>query len=291
MKSMTGFGEGEARGSFGACAVQIQSVNSRYFKLIVNLPREIASLEPEVRSYLQKRVGRGQVTASALFTPAEGSLERVGIDRKACKELAAQLKKIGSWLGIKGELDLATLVHTGAIVRKEGVNFSRGPVWGLVRRGFEAACDDLEKSQAREGRIITRDFIRQWRRVDSLINRIDRARSHSSHRYEEKIRRKVRTILEGASYDESRLLAEVSIFADRVDITEEIVRIRSHLKQFRQLLSRTDEVGKKLDFTIQEILREVNTVANKANDALISRLAIEIKAEMEKIREQLQNVQ
>ena len=101
----------------------------------------------------------------------------------------------------------------------------------------------------------------------------------------------MRTILEGAHYDEIRMLAEVSIFADRVDITEEIVRARSHLKQFRQMLYSHSEVGKKLDFTVQEILREVNTASNKANDAFISRLVIEIKAEMEKIREQLQNVQ
>jgi len=291
MKSMTGFGEGEARGAFGHCTVQIQSVNSRYFKLIVNLPREIAALEPEVRRYLQKRAGRGQVTASVLFTLAEGGLERVVVDRKACKELAAQLKNVGSWLGLGGELDLATLVRTGAIVKNELVNLSKGPVWGLVRKGLEAACDDLEKNQAREGRMITRDFITRWRRVESLVGRIDRVRTQSSHRYEEKIRKKVRTILEGARYDESRLLAEVSIFADRVDITEEIVRLRSHLKHFRRLLSAGGEAGKKLDFTIQEILREVNTAASKANDALISRLAIEIKAEMEKIREQLQNVQ
>jgi uncharacterized protein (TIGR00255 family) len=291
MKSMTGFGEGEAGGAYGHCTVQIQSVNSRYFKLTVNLPREIASLEPAVRRYLQGRVGRGQVTAYVLFTPAEGGLERVAIDRKACKELAGQLKKVGSWLGLEGGLDLATLVRTGAIVKSEMANFSKGPVWGLVRKGFEAACDDLEKNQAMEGRMITRDFIARWRRVESFLGRIDGARPQSSRRYEEKIRKKVRTILEGAHYDEGRLLAEVSIFADRVDITEEIVRLRSHLKHFRRLLSAGGEVGKKLDFTIQEILREVNTAANKANDALISRLAIEIKAEIEKIREQLQNVQ
>ncbi len=291
MKSMTGFGEGEARGTYGHCAVQLQSVNGRYFKLTVNLPREIAPLEPAVRRYLQRRVGRGQVTAFVLFTPAEGGLERVGIDRKACKELAVQLKKVGSWLRLEGELDLATLVRTGAIVRSEMVSFSKRPVWGLVKKGFEAACDDLERSQAREGRMIARDFITRWRKVESLVGRIDRLRTRSVRRYEEKIRRKVRTILEGAHYDEGRLLAEVSIFADRVDITEEIVRLRSHLKHFRKLFSDGGEAGRKLDFTIQEILREVNTAAGKANDALISRLAIEIKAEMEKIREQLQNVQ
>ncbi len=291
MKSMTGFGEGEAESEYGHCTVQIQSVNGKYFKLNLNLPREVASLEPAIRRYLQGRLGRGQVSAYLVFTPAEGGMQRVAIDRQACKDLAAQLKKVGSWLGLQGGVDLATLVRTGAIVKNETVNFPKVPVWGLVRKGFEAACDNLAKNQAREGRMITRDSIARWRKVESLIERIDRARSQSSRRYEEKIRKKVRTILEGAHYDESRMLAEVSIFADRVDITEEIVRARSHLKQFRQMLSSHSEVGKKLDFTVQEILREVNTASNKANDAFISRLVIEIKAEMEKIREQLQNVQ
>ena len=291
MKSMTGFGEGEAESEYGHCTVQIQSVNGKYFKLNLNLPREVASLEPAIRRYLQGRLGRGQVSAYLVFTPAEGGMQRVAIDRQACKDLAAQLKKVGSCLGLQGGVDLATLVRTGAIVKNETVNFPKVPVWGLVRKGFEAACDNLAKNQAREGRMITRDSIARWRKVESLIERIDRARSQSSRRYEEKIRKKVRTILEGAHYDESRMLAEVSIFADRVDITEEIVRARSHLKQFRQMLSSHSEVGKKLDFTVQEILREVNTASNKANDAFISRLVIEIKAEMEKIREQLQNVQ
>lgn len=291
MKSMTGFGEGEAESSYGHCTAQIQSVNGKYFKLNLNLPREVASFEPAIRRYLQGRLGRGQVSAYLVFRPAEGGMERVTIDRQACKELAAQLRKVGSWLGLQGGLDLATLVRTGAIVKSEMVNFAKVSVWGLVRKGFEAACDNLEKNQAREGRMITRDFIARWRKVESLIGRIDRARAKSSRRYEEKIRKKVRTILDGAHYDENRLLAEVSIFADRVDITEEIVRAKSHLKQFRRLISSHDEVGKKLDFTVQEILREVNTTSNKANDAFISRLVIEIKAEMEKIREQLQNVQ
>lgn len=291
MKSMTGFGEGEAESLYGHCAVQIQSVNGKYFKLGLNLPREIASFEPAIRRYIQGRLGRGQVSAYVGFTPPEGGMQRVTIDRQACKELAEQLKKVGVWLGLQGGVDLATLVRTGAIVKSEAVSFPKAPVWGLVRRAFEAACDNLEKNQAREGRMIMRDFIGRWRKVESLIERIDRARLQSARRYEEKIRKKVRTILEGVNYDENRMLAEVGIFADRVDITEEIVRVKSHLKQFRRLLSSQSEVGKKLDFTVQEILREVNTSSNKVNDAFISRLAIEIKAEMEKIREQLQNVQ
>jgi uncharacterized protein (TIGR00255 family) len=171
------------------------------------------------------------------------------------------------------------------------VNLARRPVWGLVRRALAVACDDLARSQGREGSRLAGDFVRRWRRVDSLIARIDALRAHSARRYEEKIRRKVRTVLEGASYDEARLLAEVSLYADKVDITEEIVRLRSHMKSFRALLAASGEVGKKLDFTMQEIQREVNTSANKANDARISTLAIKIKAELEKIREQLQNIQ
>jgi uncharacterized protein (TIGR00255 family) len=291
MKSMTGYGEGEAKGAFGRCSVQIQSVNGRYFKLTANIPREIAPLEPRIRGFLQERTGRGQVTAYLVFTPPEGSMERVVIDRRACKELAAQFRKISSWLRLEGGLDLRTLVNTGAIVRTEMVSLSRKPVWGLVRRALAAACEDFAKSQEREGLALANDFVRRWRKVDSLIAKIDLLRAGSARRYEEKIRGKVRTVLEGASYDEGRLLAEVSIYADRVDITEEIVRLRSHMKGFRRLLSAAGEIGKKLDFTMQEIQREVNTSANKANDARISGLAIEIKAEMEKIREQLQNVQ
>jgi len=291
MKSMTGFGDGEAHGASGRCTVQIQSVNSKYFKLNVNLEREIAFLEPKIRSYLQTRIGRGQVTAYVIFTPQEGGRERVVIDRSVCRDLAAQFRKIRSWLKLNGGLDLETLVNTGAVVRREAVAVSRRPIWMLIRNGLAAACSDLKESQAREGRAITRDFLKQWRRVDALLNKIDVRRSKSVRRYEERIRRKVRTMLEGAKYDESRLLAEVSIFADRVDITEEIVRLRSHLQHFRQLIAAGGEVGKKLDFIIQEIMREVNTSSNKANDASISRLAIEIKSEVEKIREQLQNVQ
>jgi len=291
MKSMTGFGEGEAKGRIGRSTVQIQSLNGKYFKLGVNAPREIAFLEPMIRGYLQKRAGRGQITAYIAFTPPDGSLERAVIDRRACRDLATQFNKIGAWLGLEGRPDFLTLVNTGAIVRKETVTISRGPVWTLVRKGLAAACGDLARSQEREGRAIARDFLGRWRRIGSLVAAIDRLRPHSTRRYENKIRSKVRTLLEGARYDESRLMAEVSLYADRVDITEEIVRLRSHLTHLRHLISSPGEVGKKLDFLTQEIMREVNTAANKANDARISRLAIEVKAELEKIREQLQNVQ
>jgi len=291
MKSMTGFGEGEESGPNGTCSVQIQSVNAKYFKLVVNLQREIAALEPRIRSYLQRKIGRGQVSVSVSYVPAEGGLERVTIDRRSCADIAEQLRKVSSWLGLKGELDLMTLVATGAVLRKETVGLSRRAVWALLKKALADACESLAVSQEREGRAITRDFIARWRRVDSLIGKIDRMRVRSARRYEEKIRKRVRTVLKGAHYDESRLLAEVSIFAERVDVSEEIVRLRSHMRHFRHLMLSEEEVGKKLDFLAQEIMREVNTCSNKANDAGISRLAIDIKAEMEKIREQVQNVQ
>lgn len=288
---MTGYGEGEAKGPCGRCIVQIQSVNGRYFKLSSSIPREIAPLEPKIRGYLQERTGRGQVTASIAFTPPGGGSERVVIDRRACRDLVSQLRKVAAWLRIDGGVDLRTLVGTGAIIKTEAVGLARKPVWGLIRRALAAACDDLAKGQAREGRVLANDFIKRWRRVDSLIAKIDALRAGSARRYEKRIRRKVRTVLEGASYDEARLLAEVSIYTDRIDITEEILRMRSHMHGFRRLLAAGGEIGKKLDFTMQEIQREVNTASNKANDARISAIAIEIKAEMEKIREQLQNVQ
>jgi len=291
MKSMTGFGEGEARGELGRCVVQIQSVNSKSFKLNVGADRDYIFLEPKIRNYLQGRIGRGQVGAHLLFTPSDSGRERVSIDRAACRDIASQFRKIGAWLRLDGGLDLKTLVDTGAVVRKEPVAVSRRPFWLLVRKSLAAACDALSESQEREGRVITRDLLKRWRKIDARVKRIDLLRAGSMRRYEERIRRKVRTMLEGAKYDESRLLAEVSIFADKVDITEEIVRLKSHLRHFRQMISAAGEVGKKLDFIVQEIMREVNTASNKANDAGISRRAIEIKAELEKIREQLQNVQ
>ena len=291
MKSMTGFGEGEAKSEIGRCAVQMQSVNSRYFKLNIGLPRELAALEPKVRNFLQKKIGRGQLGVHISFIPPGGSMERVTVDRRACKELAVQLNGIRRWLNIKGPLDMSTLVNTGAILKREMVRVSERPVWTLVRKALAHAREELLGSQENEGRLIYHDFVKRWRKVDSLSWRIEALRPRAVRRCEERIHEKVRTILGGANYDERRLLAEVSIYADRVDITEEMVRFRSHLKNFRRLLQGKGEIGKKLDFTIQEILREVNTITNKANDAAISRIAIDIKAELEKIREQIQNIQ
>lgn len=291
MKSMTGFGEGEAGGEMGSCRVQVQSVNSRYAKIGVNLSREFASLEDELRKFTQKRVGRGKVSVSVSLTPAGGTVERVTIDRNACRDLAAQMKKVQGWLGLEGPLDMRVLVNTGAVVKRETVRVSRRSAGLLLRKALSSACGELAASQEREGRVLFRDLMKRWRKIDSLTAKIDALRPRAQRRYEERLRTKVRTVLEGAQYDRDRLLAEVSIYADRVDITEEIVRLGAHLKNFRRLLVSRGEVGKKLDFTVQEILREVNTCANKANDARISRVVIEIKAELEKIREQLQNVQ
>ncbi len=291
MRSMTGFGEGEAKGSPGRCAVQITSVNSRYLKLNIKLSREIAFLEPRVRDFLKEKIGRGQYNVWVNFLPSRGGYERAVVDRKACRNLAMQFKKVQKGLGIKGDIDLMTLVNTGAIIKRETVPLSRGPVWSLLRLALVSACKELVGSQEREGLMIKQDLLKRWRKLDALAGKINSLRLQATRRYEKKLQKRVRTILDGVNYDESRLLAEVSIYADRVDISEEMVRIQSHLKHLRKLLLAKRETGKKLDFTIQEILREVNTSANKANDDRISRIAIDAKAEMEKIREQLQNVQ
>jgi uncharacterized protein (TIGR00255 family) len=291
MRSMTGFGEGEAKGQLGRLTVQINSVNSRYFKLKINMPREFARIEPRVRLYLKDRIGRGQYGMYVGFESSEKSGERAVIDRKACRDLARQFKSLKKRLGIRGDLDMMTLVSTGAIVKRETTSVSRRPMWALLREAVASACEELLKSQEREGRTIKHDLLKRWRKVNILSRKIDDLRVQASRRFERKIRKKVRTILEGAHYDESRLLAEVSIYADKVDITEEVVRLNSHLKHLRTLLAGKSENGRKLDFTVQEILREVNTCANKANDDRISRIVIHIKSELEKMREQLQNVQ
>ncbi|MDD5557679.1 MAG: YicC family protein [bacterium] len=291
MKSMTGFGEGEARGPQGRCAVQIQSVNGKYGKITANLPREFAALEPRVRDLLRERIGRGQVTVSVSHAPPGGSAERATVDEAACRHLASQLGRVRAGLRLEGRLDLATLVATGAVVRRESLGVPRRSAWGLLRRALEDACDGLDRSRAREGRAIARDIARRRGRVASLVDGVDRLRGRSARAHEARIRGKLRRLLAGVPVDEARLLAEASVYADRVDITEEIVRLRAHLDHFRGHLAARGEIGKRLDFTVQEMMREANTCANKACDARISRLVIGIKAELEKMREQIQNVQ
>ena len=291
MRSMTGFGKGTSRGAAGACEVHIQSVNGRYSKIGVALPAELSALETGVRRFLQGRVGRGKVSVSVSFSPAGGAPDRPVIDRKACRDLATQMRKVQRWLGLEGPIGMRDLLMTGGVITRKGAPIPVRPAWALVRRALASACEDLAASQIREGKALGKDILKRWRRIDALTWKVDELKKGSVRRYERRLRDKVRTVLEGEMCDERQLLAAVTLYADRVDYTEEIVRLRAHLASFRRLLSARGEVGKKLDFTVQEMLREANTCSNKANDERVSRIIIEIKAELEKIREQLQNIQ
>lgn len=292
IKSMTAYGRaGVAVGDIRYIS-EIRSVNNRYRDIVLRLPKPVQPLEEELRSLVLSRVGRGRVEVS-LQMEKGGDAPAVALELNA--PLAEAYMKIVGQLTDRPDIDPKLRVDTllqlkdVVCVKPETVDLDE------ARQGFEesltSSLNSLDEMKDREGAAIKDDFIKRLNRLSDYTERIYTRAPLVVDTYRKRLQDNVRHMLNGVSLDESRLAQEVAIYAERADITEEIVRIKSHIKQFETYLDVGDPVGRRLDFLIQEINREVNTLSAKGSDAQISSTAVEMKGELEKLREQVRNVE
>jgi len=292
IKSMTAYGRGEYNQGASAFTVELNSLNNRFRDIVLRMPRTLQALEDEIRSQISSRVRRGRVEVSIQMETNSG-------EGKYQLELNAPLVK--SYLRIFRELNkefgLDEKVSPDSLCQMKDIIIFKTPDVEIddVRPGLQEvlglAMESLDKMRMVEGKAIEEDFLKRLKIIEEYLNVIEENAPKIVDEYKRRLEDKIRKISGEMVLDESRLIQEVAIFADRCDITEEIVRFRSHLKQFRDFMSKDDSIGRRLDFLIQEIGREVNTIGSKATDSSISSKVIEIKAELEKLREQVQNVE
>lgn len=298
LKSMTGFGRGEYDSEEFTIRVEIKSVNSRYTDLNVKLPRFLNPLEDRIRKEIIKNINRGKIDVFITAAYEMGDNCTLKVDGALAMAYHKALAEIGTAIGadsgtINKAQEILYLAKTPDVINVKEALFDVESVWPCVQGAVTQALQGLMEMRSKEGENIKQDFIRREEIISDLVDEIEKRSPLVVSEYQEKLHQRLSELLESEKIkvEPERVLQEVAIFADRTAVTEEITRLRSHLKQFREILESKVPVGRKLDFLIQEFNREVNTIGSKANDYAMAQIVVDLKAEIEKIREQVQNIE
>ncbi|MBN1825179.1 MAG: YicC family protein [Candidatus Eisenbacteria bacterium] len=290
VSSMTGYGLWETRVSGLSVSVEIRSVNHRYLEPSIRLPGPLLSSEQRVRELLQARLDRGRVSLTVELNSRDGmeTLEPDEARIRAYLDLARRLKKK---YNVPGEADLDTILRLPDVMVRRTREIREKELWPLVEKGIGRALDNMIRMRRREGRTLEKDLRARIRAIRAALQRVERRSTGRPGRAAADLRARIEKILEGTAVSEERMANEAAFLADRLDTTEEIVRARSHLDQFLVFMSEGGPVGRKLNFLLQELHREINTVGSKVNDAEIAREVVGLKEEVERLREQVQNLE
>lgn len=290
---MTGHGRGESvQGGFKV-TVEVASVNRKQSEIAVHLPREIEALEPRVREEANQRVSRGRLTVKVSTHAAEGAgTGRFRLNVPLAKAYARELGRLSKELKLAGPITLDTLVRAPGVLQTGDDLADCDASWPPVRKALDKALSALVKMREREGAHLAKDLRQRIALIRQSVERVKKQAPEVLTRFREQLRERVRNAgLETPPVDDERLLKEIVFFADRSDISEELTRLESHFQQFEDCLKSPEPVGRTLDFLSQEMGREINTIGAKANDSVISREVVILKSELEKFREQVQNVE
>ena len=298
LKSMTGFGRGQYEDENFSITVEMKTVNHRYNEVAIRLPRFLNPLEDKIRKTILKTVNRGRIDVfiNADYTSSENCTLKV--DKNLATAYHKALQEVGSAIGLE-ELTLNSAQEVMYLSRcQDVINVKEGffdveSVWHKVEQAVNEALKNLVAMRETEGGNIYGDFIYRADLIAEKLTQIEARSPMVVEEYQAKLTERLNNLLadHNITVEPERLLQEVAIFADRASITEEIVRLKSHIKQFKNIINSDQPVGRKLDFLIQEFNREANTIASKANDYTLAQIVVEIKAEIEKIREQIQNIE
>lgn len=289
LKSMTGYGQGSASGESFSVTIDLRSVNNRNLDIHWRAPLELASLEIPLKKQIQSAVSRGRVDVTINFS--QTSNVAYELNRSLIRGYLEALRSMRDEFGLQGEPDLATVARLPNILQTTSTNALRDEVVQGIEEALTQALAALIAMRAVEGHELQKEMLSRIARIESLLESIESNESGVVDAYREKLRKRITELLEKTAIDETRLAQEVAYLAERSDITEEIARLKSHLAQLRDLLVGDSDIGKKLDFLLQETNREANTILSKSADLTICDAAIAIKTEVEKLREQAQNVE
>lgn len=290
---MTGHGRGEHLQNGYKAVVELAGVNRKHLEIRVSLPREFESLEGEIRERLQRRLSRGRVSARVVVLNAKGeNLARVVLNQTLARECAARLQELAAAAGIEGAVGIDSVARIPGVLRVEAGVEDAKRFGVLIQRALDKALAGMLAMRRAEGEKLGEDLQRRMDCMRRATAKVERRAPKVLERYRKQLLERVRQAgIEEVEMDDERLLKEVVLFADRSDISEELARLQSHFDQFDALARSRRPVGRTLDFLAQEMYREVNTIGAKANDALISKEVVSLKTELEKFREQVQNVE
>ena len=289
---MTGYGRGECSRDGFKVTVEISSVNRKQTEISVNLPRELEVLEAQIRDDINRRISRGRITTRVAFHTAENSEAGVHLNKALAGAYVRELNRLAADLSLSGSVSLDLLLRVPGVLQTNEEFADAEDFWPAVRKALGQALDTMLQMRTREGAHLAKDLQLRINAMRKSAVRVKRQAPLVQKRYRLQLIERVRSAgLENVEIDEDRLLKEVLFFADRSDISEEITRLESHFNQFDDCVKTDEPVGRTLDFLAQEMNREINTIGSKANDSSISREVVLLKTELEKFREQVQNVE
>ena len=290
---MTGYGRGECARDGFKVTVELSSVNRRQSEIVVYLPRELEALEPRVRDEINRRIARGRLTVKVALHAADGGLSgRVRLNVPLARAYARELNRLARELKLAGPVSLETLVRASGVLQTDQDLTDAETFWLAVEKALKKALEALVKMREREGIHLLKDLRQRIALLRKSVESVQKQAPEVVKRFQEQLRERVKNAgREMPGLDDERLLKEIVYFADRSDVSEELTRLQSHFQQFDDCVKAKEPVGRTLDFLAQEMNREVNTIGSKANDSLISRQVVILKAELEKFREQVQNVE
>jgi uncharacterized protein (TIGR00255 family) len=288
---MTGYGRAETDHGGTKFSVELNSVNRKQSDIVINLPRDLAELEPRIRQTINENISRGRTNVVVTFHNGQNGVRNLALDADLARSYHEAMRALQKELDAPGEITISTILQAPGVLRFPERAVSAEEAWPAIDCALRAALADLIKMREREGRHLAKDLIHRLKAMRKKLKEIRALHPEVVKRYRTVLLDRLQKAGLPIATDDERLLKEISFFADRADISEELTRVESHLAQFAHHLRKNEPVGRTLEFITQEIFRELNTLGAKANDAPISQRVVACKAELEKIREQVQNLE
>lgn len=291
IKSMTGFGRAVAETDGYVITVEIKSVNHRYFEFSSRIPRQYGFLDDKLKSYINSRVSRGKVECYVSIDALNTEAAQVVVNNTLASAYVSALKELSKNYDLKEDFGASTVARFQDVLVVKKADDDEEKIWNYVKSVTDTALDKFISMRTVEGEKMKNDISSRADYILSCVEYIEKRSPETVKEYNDKLVERVHDLIGDVSLDEGRVIQEVAIYADKVAVAEETVRLRSHLDQLKSFINADEPVGRKMDFLVQEINRETNTIGSKANDVDIARKVVDIKAEVEKIREQIQNIE
>lgn len=291
MLSMTGFGTGRTIAEERSFSCEVRSVNHKFCDVRLRLPRELQAFEAQAQTLVRSRVARGRIDLSMELGPAPGALPQPEIDEALARAYFDRLRALAETLGLDRGPGIELLATLPGVVKVPERSLALGRIEAALSAAVEQALDELDVMRRREGAALAEELRRLLELVEGGVDGIARELPNSNRQRKERLEARLRELLEGQAGDPIRIAQEVAILVDKSDVTEEVARLRSHVEQFARLLRAPEPVGRKLDFLLQEMHRETNTIGSKSSSVVLAHLVVDLKSALERMREQVQNVE
>lgn len=291
IKSMTGFGRAQKEIDGYVITVELKSVNHRYFEFSSRIPRQFGFLDEKLKSYINSKVSRGKVECYVTIEALNTDTAEVVVNHTLASAYVKALKEIAEEYDLKEDFGASTISRYQDVLVVKKADEDEEMLWNYVKEVCDETIDKFVSMRETEGAKMKEDIYNRGQFILECVSFIEERSPQTVKEYNDKLVERVHELIGDATLDEARVIQEVAIYADKVAVAEETVRLRSHIEQLNAFISSNEPVGRKMDFLVQEINRETNTIGSKANDVDIARTVVNIKAEVEKIREQIQNIE